>query len=140
VLPKISRTVVVLSLIVQLAMIFFEIEPWQETSASVTAGLIILVVIFLPNISLAGLSYTVEGRSIKSWILFTLAILLVITTLPISIHPFYFVAEVPKNAQAAVIILLLSVYQLAAGGIPGGIAWAIATYVSVDEEHPREVQ
>lgn len=127
-LPLLTRILVISCLVVQLVMLLLEIEPWQGMPGSAFSGIVMLLVIFLPNILVMVLSYTVQGQSMKSWIIFVLAAFLVVTTLPVYVHTFYFVAEIPQNAQAGVIILLLPVYQILAGTILGGIAWGAASW------------
>jgi len=127
-LPLLTRLLVIGCLVVQLVMLLLEIEPWQGMPGSALSGLVMLLVIFLPNILVMVLSYTVHGRSMESWIIFVLATFLVVTTLPVYVHTFYFVAEIPQNAQAGVIILLLPVYQILAGTILGGVAWGVVSY------------
>jgi len=127
-LPDISRAIIGCSILAQLTLLFIEQQPWNGGLVSLLSWLLMLFVTLIPSLLLGGCSFAVNGRSIKSWTVFGLSILLIATTIPVYINTFFLIAEIPKNAQAGVAILLLPIYQLAGGSILGGIGWAVGTY------------
>lgn len=127
-LPDISRAIIGCSILAQLTMMVIEHQPWNGLPVSLLSWSLMLLVTLIPSLLLGGCSFAVNGRSIKSWTVFGLSVLLIATTIYTYVTTFFVIAEVPKNAQAGVAIILLPIYQLSGGGILGGIGWAIGTY------------
>ena len=127
-LPDISRAIIGCSIVAQLTLMLVEQQPWQGLPVSLLSWLLMLLVTLIPSLVLGGCSYAVKGRSIKSWTVLGLSVLLIATTIYTYVTTFFVIAEVPKNAQAGVAIILLPIYQLVGGSILGGIGWAIGTY------------
>lgn len=133
-LPKISRVILAVGVVLTLLIMLIDGYRLELNYATVLLSFIFLLVTFSPFIVLAALSYKVKGRSYKSWVVFVLSFLVVLTTVITHGYIYFLLPEEPQNAQAAVALIFLPAYQLLGGGILGGTAWGIISYLEKDEQ------
>jgi len=81
-----------------------------------------------PSFLLTMVTYEMSENSKKSWIVFGLAVLLLITTSWGYIDTIFLVPEIPANAQTAVGLVVLPIYQIIGGGALGCIAWGVVYF------------
>ncbi|WP_445665218.1 hypothetical protein [Fodinibius sp. AD559] len=105
-------------------MLLIEAAPgvaYQFTVSSFISDILMLCLVISPYAVLGLLSYRVDDKGLKAWLVLGIAILLVATSLAVYLKTFYFTPEIPQNAQAGVAIVLLPFVQILGGGFLGGL-------------------
>ncbi|GEM_PF-5353685 len=130
-IPKISRIILLLGVLTKMIFFLIEATPWVEyqfTVSSFISDILMLCLIISPYAVLGLLSYRIDDKGLKAWLVLIIAILLVATSLMVYVKTFYFTPDIPQNAQAGVAIVLLPFVQILGGGFLGGLV-LIADYL-----------
>jgi len=133
-LPLISRSIIAITVVIQIVLLLVDAAPWElnESVSFWVMSIIMFGLMFSPSLLLSMITFEVSGRSTKSWIVFSLSIMLLLSTVWVYTNTLFLIAEAPQNAQAGVALVILPFYQIIGGGLLGGIGWGL-TYFFGDE-------